>query len=107
MTNTTPLVIEKYLDINTGHIPYEDMLALRELAVDCAARLENLIVYEKDEYGLWVYCGHEEDFPWEMPDWGLSDALKHILELANQAGCAFVLFDSDGTEYSQLPKFEW
>lgn len=84
------LEISKMLTLSTGH--------LTEQAIDYLASL-NAPVYRKDGYGYFVYVH------WDFDDPALS--LLDSLDFAEEQGCDWVMFDSDGPQVDGLTYYEW
>ena len=91
--------VHTVLDISTAHIHRNDMVKL-------SGDETPAIAYSYEE-GVFVFAGDPQDDYRDFKDYGFSLEFVHILLWARQLGCKYVQFDCDGTEYEQLPKFEW
>ena len=109
------LEIEKILVISSAHISEEDM--------------ENLTITDPHpypytvlptEYGVIISLTSDMELPpkeqsiefitdKKRPAWvdEYSEEFLEILRIAKANDCTFVNFDSAGSEYDELPKFNW
>jgi hypothetical protein len=72
-------------------------------------------------YGFLIYTGLDddstlseteaqigrEDFYKSIRTEGYSDAMINLIMMAKRNGCKFLQLDCDGTEYDDLPTFDW
>ena len=93
---------------STGHITQED----NNLFMQTGDR--DGIVIEQVEFGYRLYIGGSDGSPVDTEDIvnylrqaKFSEHVVTIAKLAGEAGAKWVLFDCDGTEYDELPKFDW
>ncbi len=93
--------ISKMLTLSTSHISAETS----ELIAD---EPDNngfgLAVYEKAEFGFWIYCGDKRvsDILSELPD-----DLRRCIELARENDCEWLCLDCDGAEINNMPTYDW
>lgn len=84
-------MIEPMLVLSTGNLTFETCnhwFAQSEHAV-----------FEKGDYGWFVYVGEPgDDFP---------DDLRACMEIARQRGCCWIMFDRDAEASAELPSYDW
>lgn len=88
-------MIEKYLDLSTGHVSKETAEWLDENPKD-------LIMYPKGEYGWIVYAMQEELKSYNYP----KDLVK-VIKYAKKNGCVWIMFDRDGDQVDKLKLYNW
>ena len=101
--------IERALDISTIHITFQDSKILQSHAA--SKDLGDLIVYEKGEYGWFIYVSLDRS---DFKEWiepmqaaGLSDDFLNIVRFAHRHKCKWIEMDRDGAQYDKLPTHEW
>lgn len=109
------LEIEKMLIISTGHISAKDMENLTTtdphpypytvLPTEYGAiiSLTSDMVIPPKEQSIAFISGKEIE-PWVKE---YSPEFLDILRLAKAKDCTWINFDCDGSEYAELPKFNW
>ena len=106
-SKTNPFLI-KVFEANSGHITENDDKLLQ------CEDMTSLVVYKviggEILYGylIYTYLDDQDTFTKKslMKD-GYSEALCNLLELAKNQGCKFLQLDGDGTQYEDLPTFDW
>lgn len=92
--------ISKCLTISTSHISWNTSNKLR---TDPMAFAIGLSVYEKGEYGWWIYIGDNINaLPSDLPN-----DLMECIRLAMSNDCEWLCLDCDGEEIHSLQTFEW
>lgn len=92
--------ITKCLTISSAHISGD---TARQLSIEPDTNILGLSVYEKGEYGWWVYVGNElENITDDLPD----DLMRCICE-AFAWDCQWLCIDCDGEEVPGLPIYDW
>jgi hypothetical protein len=99
------MAIEKYLDISTGHITYEDSQTLLWKHESFPTRV---IAHE---YGWWI-CVYDKKTQKEsvypgMRKQGYSEAFIDMMRMAADANCSWINLDSDGDYLEGLETFDW
>lgn len=92
--------ITRCLTISTAHISSD---TARKLSIEPDTNMLGLSVYEKGEYGWWIYVGDNsaitsKDLP--------LDLLACICEAFTNY-CQWLCLDCDGEELESLPIYEW
>lgn len=87
-------MVEKYLDISTGHIS-------KDTADWLDTDPRGIIMHPKGEYGWFVYAMQEE-----LDDDVPLDLVK-VLVYAKSIGCVWVILDADGELIDELETFDW
>lgn len=88
--------ITKVLTISTAHITEETD---RKLQDNSELNRMDLSVYEKGEYGYWIYVDSSRD--------RIPEDLKKCLKFAEQNDCQWLCLDCDGEEVPELPTYDW
>lgn len=94
--------ISKMLTISTAHIHPHHAEILFDKVRDNSAEM---IVYEKCEYGWFIYTGE-----FVFKDWDLSkipSSVKDCMRFARNNGCDWLCLDRDGELVDDLPEYEW
>lgn len=89
------------MDVATGHITEEAAVYLTDLVRSTDHR-DRLIVYEKGEYGWFVHVS--DDLEDNLTSF---TCLNDILASAHHRNCDWVMLDTDGAEWPELPTYEW
>lgn len=93
-------MIVRMLDISTAHVTEETMGWLDTVGV---SGVSPLVVYDKSEYGWWVYTPPE----WEETETADIPAdLLAVLTYAKGKNCAWVMFDCDSDRIDELPQYQ-
>jgi hypothetical protein len=100
---TNPYLV-KSLDISTGHLTKKDNDLLDEAST---GESENPVVAYRYEYGHLVFCNIGTDDFLAIAKYGYSTQFVSILQRANELGCKYVQFDSEGIGYDDLETFSW
>lgn len=96
--------IEKSFVCSTCHITAEDNKRLEKEKED---ELSSILMY-KYEYGYRLYVGDlPDEYIAEYRAAGLSDELCNLLRIAYQLDCKWLVLDCDGSDYEELPSFDW
>ncbi len=85
-------VINKYLDISTGHLPQTEWDALSG---------HEWVVFVQHDYGGFVNVSNISEIAGDLP------VLAKILQIAEEYDCNWVNFDCDAGKVDDLPTFEW
>lgn len=94
--------ISKMLTISTVHIhPYHAKFLDDELQ---QGKIE-IVVYEKGEYGWFVYTGEVTFEDWNELE--IPFSIKDCMMLARNNGCDWLCLDRDGELVDDLPEYEW
>jgi hypothetical protein len=88
--------IRCFLDLSTAH--------LQQQTCDQLDGYHGVIAYETT-YGWLMYAPRDDTGLAAAHGWPAE--LLPIIRLARANGCAYVLFDSDAEQSSQLPIFDW
>ena len=91
--------ITKCLTISTAHITGETAEKLDQNF--CMGEID-LAVYDKGDYGWWIYIGNDLK---DIPD-GLPDDLMQCIALAYAYDCEWLCLDQAAEEV-YLPVYEW
>jgi hypothetical protein len=67
--------------------------------------IEDLSAYKLEEFGWLCYVGELTDNWNNDIQWSI--AFHNVLRKAANCGCDYVRFDRDGSEYDDLPTFDW
>ena len=96
------LDITRCLTIATSHITEETETNLRNDLWCCQMEIS---VYEKCEYGYWIWCNNidlsGESFA------RLPKDLRACVKLAKENNCEWLCLDCDGCEVESLPTYMW
>ena len=94
--------ISKMLTISTAHIhPYHVSFLDDEVRYGKTS----LIVYEKSEYGWFVYTGEIMFEEWRQSE--IPSSIKDCMMFARNNGCQWLCLDRDGGIVDALPEYEW
>jgi hypothetical protein len=94
-------MIVQMLDISTAYIKEE---TARWLEREGTSGPCPIVVYDKADYGWWVHVPSD----WNnqtVPN--VPGDLLAVMTYAKAKGCSWVMFDSDGEEVEDLPKYDW
>ena len=84
-------MIEPMLVLSTGNLTFE--------TCNHWLKQSDHAVFEKGDYGWFVYVGEPgDDFP---------DDLRACMEIARQRGCCWIMFDRDAEASAELPSYDW
>jgi hypothetical protein len=101
------LEVESLLCVSTGHVRRNDMYMLEE---EHKRTAPSLITYPYGE-GLFICVMTDNDiFNENLKDAesdGYSENLLNLMREAKKLNCRYLQLDRDGSEYSELPQFEW
>jgi ssDNA-binding Zn-finger/Zn-ribbon topoisomerase 1 len=97
-------LIQKYMDVSTGHITKRDNMLLIEA---CKADTGNPLVAYKYQYGYWIACGSNPDYYKSFKEYGYSENFVAIVARAQEFKCTYVQIDCDGIQYDDLETFDW
>lgn len=93
--------ISKVLTISTAHITEETD---RKLQDNSELNLMDLSVYEKGEYGYWIYIDPLDIL---MCHANIPEDLLNCIKFARQNDCRWLCLDCDGEVVPELPTYEW
>lgn len=93
------LDITRCLTIATSHITEETDENLRK--GDWCGQM-GISVYDKAEFGYWIWCGTDFDSNSTIPE-----DLMACIKLAKENNCDWLCLDCDGCEVDGLPTYEW
>ena len=96
--------IAKILTISTAHITEETSDALNR---DPHENNLGLSVYNKSDYGWFIYISEMEKESLQREDTNMPADLKACFELAIKNDCEWLCLDCDGPEYDELPTYDW
>lgn len=88
--------INKMLTVSTGHISKETAELLDK------DNIYGLVVYQKDEYGWFIFLSEEDDYYAGIPD-----ELLKLIKFAKDLGCSWLCLDRDGDVLEYLEVFDW
>ena len=88
--------ISKMITVSTGHISKETAELLEN------DNIYGLIVYQKDEYGWFIFLSEEDDYYVSIPD-----ELLKLIKFAKDLGCSWLCLDRDGDVLEYLEVFDW
>ncbi len=93
--------IMRMMDVATNHITEKaaDYLNTLVRSDDYKA---SLIVYEKAEYGWFLYVPDEIETAMTS-----FDCLNLLFQEAKQRDCNWIMLDSDGEEWPDIPSYDW
>jgi hypothetical protein len=99
-------LIQKDMDVSTGHLTKKDNVLLIEA---CTEDTANPVTAYGYQFGYWVFCGHDSDPNYLKPfkKYGYSKNFIAIVARAQELGCTYVQFDGDGIQYDDLETFDW
>lgn len=89
--------ITKVLTISMAHITEE---TCEKLQAESEQNDMGLCVYDKAEYGYWIYIG-------SLDEKNLPEDLRMCMELAQKNDCQWLCLDCDGEEVPELPTYDW
>lgn len=93
------LDITKCLTVSTAHVKPATMV---QLALEKCRNKMGLVVYDKGEYGFWVYIPeYIDEFASSIPQ-----DLMDCLNLARKNGCEWLCLDSGAEIVDELPNYE-
>ena len=96
-TDNSP--ISRVLTISTAHIDGETADGLDDKDSDTYG----LSVYEKGDYGWWIYIPES----WKKPKTGFPQGLAACIDLAVRNDCNWLCLDQDAEEVEGLPVYDW
>lgn len=100
MSTVTDPYIFKVWDVSTCHVTKEDMEKLR-LSDNPACAISY-------EYGINVICTcDDEQFNEALVRFGMSPEFCALYKKAVELGVSEMRLDEDGTQYTDLPQFDW
>lgn len=88
--------ISKMTTVSTGHISKETADLLEN------DNIYELIVYQKDEYGWFIFLSEKDDYYVSIPD-----ELLKLIKFAKDLGCSWLCLDRDGDILEYLEVFDW
>ena len=92
--------ITRCLTISTAHISSD---TARKLSIEPDTNMLGLSVYEKGEFGWWIYVGdNSANISKDLP----LDLMACISE-AFTNNCQWLCLDCDGEEIDSLPTYDW
>lgn len=93
--------ISNVLTLSTSHITAETS---ELIADEPDNNTFGLAVYEKADFGFWIYCGdkHTENILLNLPE-----DLRKLIKLAREHHCEWLCLDCDGAEIDGLPTYDW
>ena len=94
--------IFKTMVASTAHCEEYDFDAIRTFP--------DIFSYEKDDYGMSIYLGHddvESGFLKEISGLRISEGLRMLILFAIFNQCLWLKLDSDGPIYDKFPTYEW
>ena len=98
-------LINKVLDISTGHLTKKDNELLTEAG---KGETGNPIVAYIYEYGYFVFVPEEDDgLNQHAETYGYSKTFTKIMTRARELKCKYIQFDGIGIEYEDLEVFDW
>lgn len=93
--------INKMLTVSTQHISEETADILdKEVAHEVTKWKRLPPVFNKDDYGWFIYCG-------EIESCSCPADLKAVMDLAVECGCAWLCLDADGHFMKNLDVYSW
>jgi len=100
-----------YVDCSTCHIDLKDSELLTMLAdAEANGRPSDFCVSEYYE-GYFVCVGTDPDYQASiiirMVDLGFSAEAVSLVQKVQESGCSVLRLGCDGTEYDDLPQFDW
>lgn len=95
--------ISKVLTISTAHITEDTATKLRNSA---DINEMQLTVYEKAEYGWWIFISDDLDEFFNNGE-NIPQELWECMRFAASCECNWLCLDCDGEELNELQKFEW
>lgn len=96
--------IQKHFVCSTAHIKEKDNKILENANME-----SDLICADEYPYGWSIYVHEHEEkgFKEAILKEGYSEEFYNLLIIARELGCAYLRLDSDGSEYPELPTFNW
>lgn len=98
-----PFEIHRTFVASTCHVTKADADFLQENAT--SSGMVPLVVYEKGEYGWWLYLG--DVLGTADTTTCVSEPLAGLIRLARDHGCVWLMLDADGPVYDGLPVYDW
>lgn len=106
------LEIAKLLTLSTAHITPETAKRLEAFCNpglrhtrDACLWLDGIVVYEKSEYGWFIYCGDAKDDPEKFD--ALPADLAYLIDFALTNDCLWLCLDRDGDVVDDLVSYDW
>jgi len=99
MKSKTPYIVMS-LDCSTAHISKRDNNLLKK-----NDDTDPVTAY-KNKYGYDIYI-HEAAMDSVPLRYGYSKEFVKLLKIARKNNCQYLKLDRDGTEYEDLPRFDW
>lgn len=96
------LDITKCLTVSTAHVKPATMV---QLALEKCRNKMGLVVYDKGEYGFWVYIS-PEDIDEDIPCNRIPQDLMACISLARNNNCEWLCLDSGAEIVDELPNYE-
>jgi hypothetical protein len=97
-----PIII-KCLDINIGHILYDDVCLLK---TPIGYNYNNPVISYMYEEGYLTFIP-DEDQNEIISNYGYSENFLNILKIGRKNYCVYILLDRDATQYEDLEFFNW
>ena len=106
--------LQKYTNVNisTSHITLRDSELLTDIVDEVDPGFP--LIVNNTPYGWLVYCyilaeegTDKKKFRKDLVEMGFSNEFVSLLELSAEQGAKWVDIDQDGTEYDDLPSFDW
>ena len=92
--------ITKCITVSTAHVSEDTIGKLKQEPV---TNKFCLAVYEKGEFGFWIYI---PEYIWDMKH-SLPEDLYRCMALAKEHNCEWLCLDRDGEEVAVLPTYDW
>ena len=92
-------MITKCMEISTTHITEDTANKLRD--IDTRGNI-TLSIYDKEEFGWWVYIDNRMNRNESIPD-----DLWRCIQYAQENGCNWLCLDCDAEVVDELPSYDW
>lgn len=92
--------IQSVITLSISHIK-EETAQLLQNAHEESILIENVVVFEKKDYGYFVYFNAST-----IPD-SIPDDFKQVLEYAKHHHSELIVLDRDGPCEEELEQFDW
>lgn len=101
-----PYEINKELVLSTGHIQKctSEILNMKDKQTD---ELAEVLIWERSEFGYKIYIPLHDGPVYDIGVGRICPELPALMMLASLHDCKWLVFDADGPQHEEFPKFEW
>lgn len=87
--------ISKMITVSTAHVSTETAELLENGKL-------NIVVFDKGDYGWFIYLSNEDDYYYNIPT-----ELNNLMKFAKDLGCEWLCLDCDGEVLEYFEVFNW